>query len=39
MVAVGQHENIDLMTYSEVESISGSPGRTRHCPQSPAGSM
>jgi heterodisulfide reductase subunit A len=26
MVAVGQHENIELMTYSEVESISGSPG-------------
>jgi heterodisulfide reductase subunit A len=26
MVAVGQHEMIDLMTYSEVESITGSPG-------------
>lgn len=26
MVAVGQHEMIDLMTYSEVESISGTPG-------------
>ncbi len=26
MVAVGQHENIDLMTYSEVEAISGPPG-------------
>ena len=26
MVAVGQHANIDLMTYSEVESISGTPG-------------
>ncbi len=26
MVAVGQHEMIDLMTYSEVEDISGSPG-------------
>jgi len=26
MVAVGQHENIELMTYSEVESITGSPG-------------
>jgi heterodisulfide reductase subunit A len=29
MVAVGQHENIDLMTYSEVEAISGSPGAYR----------
>ena len=27
MVAVGQHEMIDLMTYSEVESVSGVPGR------------
>jgi heterodisulfide reductase subunit A len=26
MVAVGQHEMIDLMTYSEVEDVSGSPG-------------
>jgi heterodisulfide reductase subunit A2 len=26
MVAVGQHEMIDLMTYSEVEGVSGSPG-------------
>ncbi|MCX6364060.1 MAG: FAD-dependent oxidoreductase, partial [Actinobacteria bacterium] len=26
MVAVGQHEMIDLMTYSEVEEVSGSPG-------------
>jgi len=26
MVSVGQHEMIDLMTYSEVESITGSPG-------------
>lgn len=26
MVAVGQHEMIDLMTYAEVEDISGSPG-------------
>ena len=26
MVAVGQHEKIDLMTYSEVEDISGAPG-------------
>jgi len=26
MVAVGQHEKIDLMTYSEVEKIEGSPG-------------
>jgi heterodisulfide reductase subunit A len=26
MVAVGQHEMIDLMTYAEVESVSGSPG-------------
>jgi heterodisulfide reductase subunit A len=26
MVAVGQHEMIDLMTYSEVEDITGSPG-------------
>lgn len=26
MVAVGQHEMIELMTYSEVEDISGSPG-------------
>ena len=26
MVSVGQHEMIDLLTYSEVESISGSPG-------------
>ena len=26
MVAVGQHEFIDLMTYAEVEDVSGSPG-------------
>jgi len=26
MVAVGQHEKIDLMTYSEVEKIEGDPG-------------
>jgi heterodisulfide reductase subunit A len=26
MVAVGQHEMIDLMTYSEVEDVTGSPG-------------
>jgi len=26
MVAVGQHEMIDLLTYAEVQSISGSPG-------------
>jgi heterodisulfide reductase subunit A len=26
MVAVGQHEMIDLMTYAEVEDITGSPG-------------
>ena len=26
MVAVGQHEMIDLMTYAEVEEVSGSPG-------------
>ena len=26
MVAVGQHEMIDLMTYSEVEDVKGSPG-------------
>jgi heterodisulfide reductase subunit A2 len=26
MVAVGQHEMIELMTYSEVEAIGGSPG-------------
>jgi heterodisulfide reductase subunit A len=26
MVAVGQHEMIDLMTYSEVEDVSGTPG-------------
>ncbi len=29
MVAVGQHEMIDLMTYSEVESVTGSPGAYR----------
>jgi heterodisulfide reductase subunit A2 len=29
MVSVGQHEMIDLMTYSEVESVSGSPGAYR----------
>ena len=26
MVAVGQHEHIELMTYSEIETVSGSPG-------------
>ncbi len=26
MVAVGQHEMIDLMTYSEVQEVTGSPG-------------
>ncbi|MFH2096823.1 MAG: FAD-dependent oxidoreductase, partial [Bacteroidota bacterium] len=26
MVEIGQHKNIDLMTYSEVQSISGGPG-------------
>ncbi|HLA80162.1 MAG TPA: FAD-dependent oxidoreductase, partial [Thermoleophilia bacterium] len=26
MVGIGQHEMIDLMTYAEVDSISGSPG-------------
>ena len=26
MVAVGQHESIDLMTYAEVEEVSGRPG-------------
>jgi len=26
MVAVGQHESIELMTYSEVESVAGDPG-------------
>ena len=26
MVAVGQHDMIDLMTYSEVEEVNGSPG-------------
>ncbi len=26
MVAVGQHEMIELLTYSEVEAITGSPG-------------
>jgi heterodisulfide reductase subunit A len=26
MVAVGQHESIDLMTYSEVEDVTGRPG-------------
>ena len=29
MVAVGQHEMIELMTYSEVEDVSGSPGNYR----------
>ena len=29
MVAVGQHEMIDLLSYSEVESISGLPGSYR----------
>jgi heterodisulfide reductase subunit A len=29
MVAVGQHEMIELMTYSEVEDITGSPGNYR----------
>jgi len=29
MVAVGQHEMIDLMTYSEVEDVKGSPGSYR----------
>ncbi|MFH0916267.1 MAG: CoB--CoM heterodisulfide reductase iron-sulfur subunit A family protein [bacterium] len=29
MVAVGQHEMIDLLTYAEVEDISGSPGAYR----------
>ncbi len=29
MVAVGQHEMIELMTYSEVEDISGTPGSYR----------
>jgi heterodisulfide reductase subunit A len=29
MVAVGQHEMIDLMTYAEIEDISGSPGNYR----------
>ncbi|MFH1834022.1 MAG: CoB--CoM heterodisulfide reductase iron-sulfur subunit A family protein [bacterium] len=29
MVAVGQHEMIDLMTYAEVEDMSGSPGSYR----------
>jgi heterodisulfide reductase subunit A2 len=29
MVAVGQHEMIDLMTYAEVDDISGSPGSYR----------
>jgi heterodisulfide reductase subunit A len=29
MVAVGQHEMIDLMTYAEVESVTGSPGAYR----------
>ncbi|MBE3075734.1 MAG: CoB--CoM heterodisulfide reductase iron-sulfur subunit A family protein, partial [Actinobacteria bacterium] len=26
MVAVGQHEHIELMTYAEIETVSGSPG-------------
>jgi heterodisulfide reductase subunit A len=29
MVAVGQHENIELMSYSEVEDVTGSPGAYR----------
>ena len=29
MVAVGQHEMIDLMTYAEVESVEGAPGDFR----------
>ncbi|MBP7146789.1 MAG: CoB--CoM heterodisulfide reductase iron-sulfur subunit A family protein [Acidobacteria bacterium] len=29
MVAVGQHPNIDLLTYAEVEHVAGSPGAFR----------